>query len=176
MLFLGAKWARKSKSEVTLSSKCLVEKLWLLLCFVGKKLTPSFFKFSRQLLSFCTLFKKKLRPLDHPISLYGNSRTTRGKNFGVAFFVLLAISMPKNNIVSLVNFFLPLEFAPRLRLTQFLSKFRIRSCKTRFYYYYYYLPFSRFRPSLSLLALLRQRWKVDNLSKPRNSPNQSVIP
>ena len=40
MLFLGAKWARKSKSEVTLSSKCLVEKLWLLLCFVGKKINP----------------------------------------------------------------------------------------------------------------------------------------
>ena len=46
MLFLGAKWARKSKSEVTLLSKCLVasEKLWLLLCFVRKKINPQFFK------------------------------------------------------------------------------------------------------------------------------------
>jgi len=43
MLFLGVKWARKSKSEVTLSSKCLVEKLWPLLCFVGKKINPQFF-------------------------------------------------------------------------------------------------------------------------------------
>ena len=102
MLFLGAKWARKSKSEleVTLSSKCLVEKLWLLLCFVGKKLTPSFFKiFSTGLIVLHTFQKKSsaFGPLP-PISLYGNSRTTCGKNFGVAFFVLLAISMPKNNI------------------------------------------------------------------------------
>ena len=59
MLFLGAKWARKSKSEVTLSSKCLVEKLWLLLCFVGKKISPQFFKnFSTALIVLHTFQKK----------------------------------------------------------------------------------------------------------------------
>ena len=60
MLFLGAKWARKSKSEVTLSSKCLVEKLWLLLCFVGKKINPQFLKkFSTALIVLHTFQKKK---------------------------------------------------------------------------------------------------------------------
>ena len=59
MLFLGAKWARKSKSEVTLSSKCLVEKLWLLLCFVGKKINPQFFKIFSTAFIVLHTFQKK---------------------------------------------------------------------------------------------------------------------
>ena len=87
-----------------------------------KKLTPSFLNFCRQISSFCTLFKKNLGLLDpspgsppKKISLYGNSRTTHRKNFGVAFFDLAAISMPKNNIVSLVKFCTPLVYNSRLR-------------------------------------------------------------
>ena len=64
MLFLGAKWARKSKSEVTLSSKCLVEKLWLLLCFVGKKINPQFLKNFLTALIILHTFQKNLWPLD----------------------------------------------------------------------------------------------------------------
>ena len=44
-----------------------------------------------------------------------------GKNFGVAFFVLPAISMPQNNIVSLVNFFLPLGHPDSRRRWPFLG-------------------------------------------------------
>jgi len=53
-------------------------------------------------------------PVETPppqISLYSNWGVTGGKNFGVAFFDLPAISMPRNNIVSLINFFIPLAMA-----------------------------------------------------------------
>ena len=51
-----------------------------------------------------------------------------------------------------------------LRLTQFLSKFRIRPCETRFFQKFW--PFPCCRPSLSLLLLVEG-------SKTRNSP---IIP
>ena len=67
---------------------------------VGKKTGPHFFKISQLHSQFCTLFKKRIHPsgpLQIPLS--GNSRTTHGKNFGVAFFDLPAISLSKIKVM-----------------------------------------------------------------------------
>jgi hypothetical protein len=74
------------------------------LVYCGKKIDPPFFQiFSTSLIILHTFQKKKtpaLDPTPPQISLYSNSGNTHGKNFGVAFFNLPAISKPKIKVMS----------------------------------------------------------------------------
>ena len=58
-LFLSAKLDGEFKSEVSLSLKSLVEMVWPLLCFMGRKMNSHFFKKFQLLSSFYMLFKKE---------------------------------------------------------------------------------------------------------------------